>query len=713
MMPDGAWLWSLVSGWLANLPSVGPIDGPVEWLVVAAAAVVFVLVLFTRPELPWRYVTGAPLFHDRHTDSKFLVDGTGWNMIARKEPYFAKRVPSTWSLWAGWKRSAVRLVVPAVLAGVLVAYWVAPVVTVALLVVGAVVALVVGGVAAVRWVRGLGHRREFVEPLHTALVASAGWPEEIKPTRWISLPRDFREDDAVIRLELGPAFLAGEEPDEAEAQTWNGGVKAHTREAFNAIVYEKLGLSGAEMVAAFSTAGRSSSVEYRHRAKVPARVLVEDVREELARAKATAPVLGLTRGNRPVAVDLTADSPHIGVSLDSGAGKSTMTGGMAAQFLAKGGRVVLLDPKRTSHLWVRGPHGVHPHVRVLVEISDIHDELLFIDAERNRRQRVGDDPSADVGPRILILTEEMNMLSNMLGQHWKEVKPPGSGATPPSVTAMANTAFAGRQARMHSLAVAQRFDAKLVGGGDARLNYPARIIRGDASAWRMLAPEFRRPRQPTRPGRFHLAQGGTLTEVQSIFWHSPDDPSTFGEIQRWAWSCFDDGLSHEARPLARDEFYAGVPVAQSAPAVEGFAPAPAALSADLVPVVQGAPAGPVSGHQGAAVGGSDVNHPGRGGFSPDEASPVSEEAPAEGSSSAGPVVIGLREASTDGEGLVPVTLAALRKARDRDPSFPAPVLVRGREKLYDPAAVRQWEENRPSKRLDGEVPRESDERGDA
>lgn len=46
-------------------------------------------------------------------------------------------------------------------------------------------------------------------------------------------------------------------------------------------------------------------------------------------------------------------------------------------------------------------------------------------------------------------------------------------------------------------------------------------------------------------------------------------------------------------------------------------------------------------------------------------------------------------------GVLSLTLAAVRKARLRDPEFPAPTGQDGPEHLYDPAELRRWQANRP------------------
>lgn len=45
--------------------------------------------------------------------------------------------------------------------------------------------------------------------------------------------------------------------------------------------------------------------------------------------------------------------------------------------------------------------------------------------------------------------------------------------------------------------------------------------------------------------------------------------------------------------------------------------------------------------------------------------------------------------------MLTVSLDAARKARLRDPEFPAPTDTHGQEHLYDPDDLTRWERNRP------------------
>jgi DNA helicase HerA-like ATPase len=83
-----------------------------------------------------------------------------------------------------------------------------------------------------------------------------------------------------------------------------------------------------------------------------------DVRAAVEKAKPSAPLIGLTCGNRPVAVDLDRESPHVLLSAGTGGGKSSTIRALAAQLMHHGATTWVLDAKRHSHAWLRDVPGV-------------------------------------------------------------------------------------------------------------------------------------------------------------------------------------------------------------------------------------------------------------------------------------------------------------------------------------------------------------------
>ena len=99
------------------------------------------------------------------------------------------------------------------------------------------------------------------------------------------------------------------------------------------------------------------------------------------------------------------DSPHVGLNMGSGGGKTNTSSFGALQFLHRGDIVAIIDAKLISYPWARGL----PNVSYAGTIAEIHDLLVGLGAELQRRNEVslaGLQPSgaidADVGPRIIL-----------------------------------------------------------------------------------------------------------------------------------------------------------------------------------------------------------------------------------------------------------------------------------------------------------------------
>ncbi len=205
-------------------------------------------------------------------------------------------------------------------------------------------------------------------------------------------------------------------------------------------------------------------------------------------------------------------------------------------------------------------------------------------------------------------------------------------ASPEAFEALGDLNFAGRAARMNMVAIAQRYSAKAAGGGDVRATVNARILgRYEKSAWKMLAEAFPMPAPSNAPGRVQVVTD-RVAEAQMPYTGGQEahDYALSGQV----------ALCGEEMP-GRCAIGAGVPLGQ---------------------LEKTGPEQRLSQGQG-----------------PDPAlSP--------------PRLIGLSEAV--GEGVTSLSLAAVRKRRQRDPGFPPEAGQGGAESLYELTALMAWEENR-------------------
>ncbi|MDQ0578540.1 hypothetical protein [Streptomyces rishiriensis] len=128
------------------------------------------------------------------------------------------------------------------------------------------------------------------------------------------------------------------------------------------------------------------------------------------------------------------------------------------------------------------------------------------------------DPDA-IGPRLLILLEEVNATMKQLARYWERTRESGDPKVSPAIDALNEILYMGRQVRMHVLLVAQSATARALGGPEVREQFATRILaRYSMSAWRMLAPEIHPAPKPTKHvGRAQVVIGGTARETQVLF----------------------------------------------------------------------------------------------------------------------------------------------------------------------------------------------------
>lgn len=557
-----------------------------------------------------RFAVGMPLDGRGSTDSTFLSDGT----TNLKTPgYWSLGKPTRWAYLAGYKRAMVRLLVVAAL--IMAAFVPMVVAWVAALVVAVALGLV--PLYLVTTHRRRAHIKHYVKPLHVSLSNVIRIDETTRPTDWLDVPMDFLTPGQQIEIALPGDYNSN----------LNGELKR--------VVFDKLGISQGDMTMTVHMQGAEPSAVVTHLPSPPKSVTFSDMRKHLENASESAPVLGLDRQSAPVTIDFDAEAPHTLSSMAPGAGKSMLARSAIAHVLHHGGQVVMLDIKRHSHNWLRGVDGV----TYLRDIHDIHNALIWMAVEAERRNYIADeDPDAGF-TRFLVLCEEMNATIGKLRKYWAKIRTE-KGEPSPAVEGLHELLFMGRAVKFNVWAIAQYGTAKTLGGTEARENF-SNIILGRYSqrAWAMLAGDIRpMPRPSDQAGRVQVVRAGKATETQTIYW-------TDAEAREWAAS----GVPSQSPNLA-------LPVPTS---MDGVGTVPvSAVQLEETP----APADVIAG--------------------------VSE-----------PALVTLKEACDQGiitGYLTPEkALEGVRSAVKRDPEFPAPAGARGNAKLYRPEELRQWQRNRP------------------
>lgn len=558
-----------------------------------------------------RFVTGQHLDGRSRSDATFLADGT------QAEPhYWGRGNESRWALLAGWKRAAIRLAAVALVLGLLwyrqPTEW--------------LLAVVLGPATGLLAVRGLRawftfeHYREKILPLHYALSPVLDIPPATRPRTWLTVPADYgRNPDAEIVIYPPDDFTASDQDKQTVTRT----------------VTSKLGIEAPE--ASWLLDGRKPRIVLVRSVPPPAQVLAADIRSEIEAAAEHELILGIGKRDEVVKRSVDTETPHIGLCMGTGDGKSFTAMNIATQVLWHGGLVLFLDYKLMSHMWARGL----PNVAYAGTPAEIHQALLWLasddletgrKSEITRRKEVAlasadirGNIHADLGPRIVVVAEELNATQKQLKRYWRSLG--GKGPSPAS-EALDEVLFTGRQLRIHALQIAQRLSARASGSdgsADGRENIGTIVFSNpSASTWKMLCDGHAQPPASDHKGRYQVVSRKTVQEMQGALWVE-EDARAFATAGRVA--------------LPRHDM-------------------PFVTPGGFVPAVPGAELARVEGPEQPIV----VGH---GSLVP-----------------AGPAgAVTLAEAVA--AGLLGPTLGAARKASQRDPDHPAPVGQRGPAHLYD------------------------------
>lgn len=489
-----------------------------------------------------RFVFGLPLDGRPRTDATFTQPGT-----RSADPL---RRPSRWAMLPGWKRAAWRLGAVAVAYGYVWGRLTHPAAT------GRVVAVaeVAGGLVAVVWLvagaRRWRLRTQVVDPLADVLRPRLGLPETLPARSFVRVPRtavvvpppavvawwrQSRPGRAVAGA--GRRLIEGRELAESVRTWWLIRRDLHAERASKArpvrialpatwpaadpavVTVAASRLGGDEWAASWRLHGPKPELQLRVAPKPPGRAMWADYVAAVEMSGPTELMLGPTAGLRPVRVDLDSETPHVLLSMGTGAGKSVTAKTLGMQGLRKGWAAVMLDLKQESHPWAKRliDAGV-PGVTYCRKPAEVHDALLALDAERERRADARWEDSTVEFQRLLVFVEELNLTANALREYWQATKEKGQPNKSPALSALGNLTYAGRSVQIHVIAIGQMLTAQVFGGPEARENFGARILgRYSVNNWRMLVPEIPFARSSKIRGRVQVCIAGIATPTQVLY----------------------------------------------------------------------------------------------------------------------------------------------------------------------------------------------------
>jgi hypothetical protein len=440
--------------------------------------------------LAWRWVTGQPYHGQPITDA-------GWSRAGTKALTPTGHAGRFWFL--PQRRRALRrgIRTVAVLAAVwgLLFQWT---VTLLVLALTAVAGIGLGCWAVVRWWRRLKHMKTWMYPAHLVAAPLAGISVTADPSSWLAVEPDRSHVVATL------------------PSAYNGDDKQRAR--LVETLSKKLAIEAPEV--RWQLAGPKPRLELTQSKPPPPLVKLADVLAAINAAKPDEIVWGLGKKAAVVKSSLAGDSPHVGLSMGSGGGKSETAKSLLAQLLHKGAIGLILDHKMTSHPWAKGL----PNVVTAVRVAEIHKALVWGGEEVTRRKEVsyaGTDMHgnvhADVGPRLIIVCEELNATVAQLRSYWREIRGKSDAVRSPALTALDEISFTGRSVKVNLVYIGQRLSDKATGGGgDARENIGVIVFsRYRPSTWKMLAPDFAMPPKNLHPGRLQVVSD-QVQETQGI-----------------------------------------------------------------------------------------------------------------------------------------------------------------------------------------------------
>lgn len=369
-----------------------------------------------------------------------------------------------------------------------------------------------GGWLAISRLRTRQHRRHWLEPAHRALAVEFGHAMAVAPRTWVTLAKDRSE----ARLAIGHGKV----------------LDASDQLRLASAAITKLGISGADPRedVEWKQAGLQPHVTIRRPIPCPPLVTFADLEDAILAAKRDEIVLGIGRRGIIVKVSLAINSPHVLASMLSGVGKSTLARLIIAPRLNRGDICLLLDVKQWSHPWAFGL----PNVAYAPGAESCFLALMWLTAEIDRRNgeaarhvdiegNLQPGARARIGPRILVMVEELNELMTRLRRWWENKgralyrEDFGDQARCPAIDALDAAHFTARQVFINVIDIGQMVTARAAGSSEARENTAGIRILGQPTPahWKMLVSQHSFPSNViAHPGRVYVVTSDAVRETQ-------------------------------------------------------------------------------------------------------------------------------------------------------------------------------------------------------
>jgi len=353
------------------------------------------------------------------------------------------------------------------------------------------------GVAAVAGAYGyrawLRHNQDASEPARNAL--------QLQLAKLLDTPYADASvaRDGTVTVELPPQFILAE-----------GSAKA-----LNDIVERTM---GHELEVQWPNLLKSRLVTWTTIPEPPAHVRFEAIAERMAALPAGTLFLGVDSRGRDVTVNLDTETPHIGLSMGTGRGKSVLFRLLIAQLLAQGADVTILDVGMISLHEFRTLDGV----TIEYDVARCWEYVTLFEQEMGERLAQLVKIDEEEWPAIMatwrrrvLFVEELNAFHAQSQAYWDQIRTSKDRATPPVLNQLTNISVMARKVNMHLAVASQRLEAKLISAA-ARGQMGLKIMANPSAAdWRLLG-EGKRPKASysRKPGRVAAVIAGDATALQ-------------------------------------------------------------------------------------------------------------------------------------------------------------------------------------------------------
>ena len=278
---------------------------------------------------------------------------------------------------------------------------------------------------------------------------------------------------------------------------------------------------GHELEVSWPNLLKSRTVTWNTIPEPPNHVQYASVRDFMVSLPPGTVYLGDDRRNRHVTVNLDSETPHIGLSMGTGRGKSVLFRLLIAQLLAQGADITILDVGQISLHEFRSTEGV----KIEYDVQRCWDQVTLYVQEMGERltalREVDEEEWPDIMAkwrRRVLFIEELNNFFSESKRYWDSIRTSKDPASPPVLNDLTQVSVMARKVLMHLAVSSQRLEAKLISAA-ARGQMGLKVLANPTAAdWRMHG-EGKRPRgsYSRRAGRVAAVVAGEATAIQVGF----------------------------------------------------------------------------------------------------------------------------------------------------------------------------------------------------